>query len=578
MTSRVRDTDKPIPVRSVRALEAYAPPVHLAPVDLVLSGNEGAQPPRSLLHWMSEQPVSVLRTYPKQATLERDLAQRLGVRPEQVMVTAGGDEAIDRLCRAFLEPGRRVVMPQPTFVMLPHYATLAGAEIDTISWPGGPYPVDTVLGAVTADTAMITVVTPNNPTGATATVDDLARLAEAAPHAVLLVDLAYVEYADDDLTSAALQFENAVVVRTISKAWGLAGLRVGYAVGAPRVLAAMRAAGGPFSIAGLSLALAAHALADGGEDKAAHIAAVRREREELQRLLQDLGQTALPSQGNFVLARCTDEVWLRDGLAGLGIAVRIFPGEEELAGAARITCPGNAEHFARLRAALRSVLAPQAILFDMDGVLADVSGSYRVAIVETAASFGVTVTADDIQSAKAEGNANNDWELSRRLIERGGGSASLEEVTARFEELYQGSAGAPGLWKNETLLPSRELLERWAARLPLAIVTGRPRHDCDRLLQEHAIGDLFQVAVCLEDAPLKPDPAPVRLALERLGVASAWMLGDTPDDVASARSAGVVPIGVVAPGEDRERAAETLLRAGASRVVAELSELDKVMP
>ena len=84
--------------------------------------------------------------------------------------------------------------------------------------------------------------------------------------------------------------------------------------------------------------------------------------------------------------------------------------------------------------------------------------------------------------------------------------------------------------------------------------------------------------MCLEDGPLKPDPAPVRLALERLGVEHAWLFGDTPDDVRAGRAAGVVPVGVVAPGEDRAAATETLLRAGAARVVENLQEIEEVMP
>ena len=169
--------------------------------------------------------------------------------------------AIDRLCRAYLAPGRRIVMPQPTFVMLPYYAALAGAEIDAVPWREGPYPLEAVLDAVTEQTAVIVVVSPNNPNGAVATAADLRALAEAAPHAVLLVDLAYAEYADEDLTAAALSHPSAVVVRTISKAWGLAGLRVGYAVGSPELIAILRVAGGPFSVSGLSLAVAERALA-----------------------------------------------------------------------------------------------------------------------------------------------------------------------------------------------------------------------------------------------------------------------------------------------------------------------------
>ena len=544
----------------------------------MLSGNEGDWPPAALLQWVAERDVSLLRSYPSAGELERALAERLSVSPGQVAVTAGGDEAIDRLCRAYLAPGRRIVMPQPTFVMLPHYAGLAGAEIDTVPWREGPYPLAAVLDAVTEQTAMIAVVSPNNPNGAVATAADLRALAEAAPHAVLLVDLAYAEYADEDLTAAALSHPSAVVVRTISKAWGLAGLRIGYAVGSPELIAILRVAGGPFSVSGLSLAVAERALASGHDAKERHVARVREERYQLEQLVRELGLHAPTGQGNFVQVRTEDPTWLRDGLAGLGIAVRIFPGEPGLEDCARITCPGNEESFDRLCRALRAVLRPQALLFDLDGVLADVSGSYRRAIEATAASYGVQVTVDDIARIKAAGDANNDWVVTHRLIAAGGVNVEQSQVTERFERLYQGTDDEPGLYRHESLLLSRDLLQRWASRWPLGIVTGRPRRDAERWLADQSLAELFGTVVCMEDGPVKPDPAPVQTALQRMGVASAWMFGDTPDDVRAARGAGVVPIGTPAPGEDPDRATDTLLRAGAARVVTELSEIEEILP
>jgi histidinol-phosphate aminotransferase len=564
-------------VDALAAVAPYLPPRHPAPVDLLLAGNEGARPSAELLQWLAARGPEVLRRYPSAAELEATLAARLGVAPARVLVTAGGDEAIDRVCRGFLAPGRRAVVPQPTFVMLPHYAALAGAEIVSVPWPRGPYPLAAVLAAATAPAALIAVVTPNNPTGATATASDLGRLSAAAPHALLLVDLAYAEYADEDLTAAALALPNAIVIRTVSKAWGLAGLRVGYAVGPEPLIAVLRAAGGPFSVSAPSLALAQHALRAREADKDAHVAAVRGEREALRASLVQLGVDALPSQGNFVLARTPRARWLRDGLAGLGIAVRVFP-EPDLADAVRITCPGDAADLARLRSSLAAVLRPQALLFDLDGVLADVSRSYRAAIAETAAAFGVRVTGEDIARAKAAGNANNDWQLTHRLIAAGGGSATLADVTARFEEMYQGTAQQPGLRRHETVVPTRALLERLAAALPLGIVTGRPRRDAERWLAESGLAPLFGAVACLEDGPLKPDPAPVRMALERLGVASAWLVGDTPDDVRAARAAGVVPLGIPAPGEDHARAAPILFAAGAARVLRRLEEIAEVLP
>ncbi|MBW2730952.1 MAG: TIGR01548 family HAD-type hydrolase [Deltaproteobacteria bacterium] len=219
---------------------------------------------------------------------------------------------------------------------------------------------------------------------------------------------------------------------------------------------------------------------------------------------------------------------------------------------------------------------PEALLFDMDGVLADVSRSYRQAVQATAKSYGVTVDGAMVDMAKRAGNANDDWQLTQRLIaEHGGLQHPLDEVTARFEALYQGSGDQPGLRQEETLIPSRSLLSELAARLPLAIVTGRPRADAERFLEEQQLQETFRVVICREDGPLKPDPTVVRLACEKLGVSQAWMIGDTPDDVRAAREADVVPMGILAPGDT---SADALWAAGASRVLTNLDELKELLP
>lgn len=351
-------SDGPRPVPSLEQLAAYMPPKHPAPIDLNLAGNEGAHPPASLLTALA---TDDLRRYPSAAALERELADRLGVGPGQVFVAAGGDEAIDRVCRAFLAPDRAIVLPAPTFVMLPHYSALAGARVIEVPWPGGGYPVDAVLDAIGPETAVVTVVSPNNPTGAVASADVLRRLSAAAPHAVLLVDLAYVEFADPehDLTEVALSLPNAIAIRTLSKAWGLAGLRVGYAVGPAHLLEWLRRAGGPYSVAAPSLALAGRALDEGRAAECDYVARARVERDRLAAAARAVGADALPSQANFVLLRGLNAIWLRDALAGLGIGVRVFPEVPALDGCARVACPGDGAALERVERALRAALAPR---------------------------------------------------------------------------------------------------------------------------------------------------------------------------------------------------------------------------
>jgi phosphoglycolate phosphatase-like HAD superfamily hydrolase len=156
--------------------------------------------------------------------------------------------------------------------------------------------------------------------------------------------------------------------------------------------------------------------------------------------------------------------------------------------------------------------------------------------------------------------------------------ADLESVTGRFQALYLGTAGAPGLRERERLIAPRALIERLSVRLPLAVVTGRPRDEARWFLEREELADLFTAVVCMEDAARKPDPAPVRLALARLGVQRAWMIGNTPDDVRAAAGADVVPLGIVAPGDEVAATAAALADAGAARVLDQLVDLEELLP
>jgi histidinol-phosphate aminotransferase len=571
------------PLRPVlQGVAPYAPPAPRGTIDLHLDANEGPAMRADLAALFASLPPDTLRRYSTPATLERLLAGVLGVDPANLIVTAGGDDAIDRVCRICLEPGRELILPSPSFEMIARSARFAGAEVLAPVW-SGPFPTQAILDVVSERTALIAIVTPNNPTGAVATRDDLRRISQGAPGAVLLVDLAYTEFADDDLTEFALSLPNTVIIRTLSKAYSLAGLRVGYALAGAEsrhLIDAMRTVGLPYPVSALSLAAAEQRFSRREQFLPGTVDRIRAERDILGTHLAALGVRPLPSQANFILAEFPSDAaatWAWNGLGSLGIAVRRFTARS-LTRHLRITCPGSEGDFTRLCSALRTTIKPEALLFDMDGVLADVSRSYRRAIILTAQSFGITLTPADIAAAKARGNANNDWRLTQELLAERGLTVPLPEVTARFEAIYHGAADTPGLHTAETLIPPRELLERLARRLPLAIVTGRPRRDCERFLAQFDLSPLFSAVVCMEDAALKPDPAPVNLALSRLGLRAAWLIGDTPDDVRAARAAGVLPIGIAPPGEDPAASAVTLTSAGAAAILTAAQDLEGLLP
>lgn len=315
---------------------------------LLLDANEGPAGPDAWLEGLRAIDADTLRRYPNAGALESAIAGKLGIAAGRVVVTAGGDDAIDRICRVALEPGRSIVVHTPTFEMITRGARLAGSDIRGVPWTGEPFPIGEFEAAISPGTGLVAIVSPNNPTGGVVLIEDIERACRAARTvgALVLVDLAYVEYADEDPMPRLFGFDNVVMVRTFSKAFGLAGLRVGYAVAGERVAQWLRTVGGPYPVSAPGLAVAGLAVGAGAD--AAYVGRVRRKRDELISWLRSRGVEALDSRANFVLAHVD-----ADRLAEQSVVVRAFGGD--MAGWSRITLPGEDGAFARLMAALGEV-------------------------------------------------------------------------------------------------------------------------------------------------------------------------------------------------------------------------------
>lgn len=567
------------PVPGVGKVAMYCAPKPRCPVELMLNLNEGPLPPHGFLKRVcGEMAPGNVNRYVGTEALEQDIAARAGVSADRVIVTSGGDDAIERVMRAVLAPGREAVVPVPTYEMVNIYAGLIGCSVIRPAWRSGAFPVKKILSSVSGKTSLIVAISPSNPTGLTISAAELKRLSAGAPGALIMVDLAYVDFADKDLTKTVLGLPNAVAVRTLSKAYGLAGLRVGYAIGPERVISWLRKIGMPYPVSSASLALAADRLKDKNGEVKRYIARIREERKELRALLRGHGVKSAPSQGNFILAEFKDARRVWEALAGLGVCVRIFPEHKELESCLRVSLPGDEAGFKRLCRAFEIVLAPQALLFDIDNTLVDTSRSYIKAIVRTARSFGAEISDDDVAAAKAKGGSNNDWKLTRSLLRARGIKAGLKAVTDRFEQLYQGTPNAPGFKEAERLIIDTKILKTLARRYKLGLVTGRPRKDTEAFLKRFGLRGLFGGVVTMDDAREKPDPEPVLLCMKRLGCSKAWFFGDSPDDMQAARRAGVLPVGVHAPSKLRKDTELALYGAGASRILTDINELEEILP
>lgn len=274
------------------------------------------------------------------------LSEKLGVNPNQLIFGNGSDENIQIISRALLRPGYNTVMSTGTFSQYKHNAVIEGAEVREVPAVNGEHDLEAMLQAIDTNTNVVWVCNPNNPTGTYIGKDALLSFLNRVPKETLVVlDEAYFEYvvAEDYLDSIGLvdQFENLIVLRTFSKAYGLASLRIGYGISNENVIRALEPARGPFNTGTLAQKAAIAAL----EDQEYVEMCKRKNRDGLEQFYQFCNEhdlSYLPSQTNFILVDFKvdgDEVFqflqkrgyiVRSG-KGLGFptSVRITVGSEE---------------------------------------------------------------------------------------------------------------------------------------------------------------------------------------------------------------------------------------------------------
>jgi len=341
---------------AVRNLPTYHPPLG-GRKGLRLDFNEntvGCSP--RVLARLREITAEEIACYPERGPIEAVVADHLGIKPNELLLTNGVDEAIHLLCETFLQPGDEALIVVPTFAMYEISAAATGARV--IAVPAGTdfrFPKSELLSQITPRTRLIAVANPNNPTGAVADPASLLEIASIAPQAAILVDEAYFEFYGKTLLPGWRDFPNLFVARTFSKAYGLAGLRVGVLAGNAEHIAMVNKVSSPYNVNGVALACLPTALAD-QEYVGRYVGQVRKGRDELQ---QELGQQGIrywPSQANFVLASFGSlKTALIESMRARGILVRDRSRDYGCEGCVRITL-GTAEQTARLLRALRETL------------------------------------------------------------------------------------------------------------------------------------------------------------------------------------------------------------------------------
>jgi len=514
--------------------------------------------------------------YPVRQSLEQEIAALYDLEESQVLCTNGGDEAIMILMRIIKEC-RQLILPLPAFSQYTWGVKSWQLDARLIA-PKSDLSIDLAmtLNAIGQTSQSVTIITrPNNPTGELIALEDLLSILETAQsnNGWVFLDEAYIEFSDSyfdqpaQLKSLLNQFENLVVLRTLSKAFGLAGIRLGYLLGSSRLVQEFELRCMPFNVPQPSLTIASQALAQSNRSEVKNYCqTIAENRHKLTQWLTKLGIEVLPSQANFILLRLANNQAraVQSFLAKNNILVRAF-GESELGDCLRITIPYQLND---IYPCLKQALAPELICLDMDGVLIDTSASYEATILKTVETLsGSRVKQDDIERLKNSGGFNNDWLVSQQLLSDNGVKLPLDRVIEVFQSIYLGDNG-DGLVSNETPMIADSLIARCKAirSCQFAVVTGRPRQEA--IAGTRLIGLEALEIISLDDVEQPKPSAEGIKKLQNKFSKFSWMCGDNPDDMLAANKSNSLAIGI------GRQNAETLYQAGADIVLDNINELE----
>ncbi len=286
----------------VQRLAPYVAPEEGRAGKLRLDFNEntmGCSPAalRALRRMSSDQ----LAIYPEYEAASRRLARRFAVRPSEMLFTNGVDDALRLLMDTFVEPGNTVLLPEPTFTMYRFYAEIAGARVVAERYDADMrFPLQPILRALRRSPRLLCLANPNNPTATLLDQAALARILDAAPRTLVLVDEAYYDFSGVTVLPWIRRRHNLVVSRTFSKALGLAGLRLGTLFARADLAGAMRRVCTPFPVNSAALVAAEAAMGD-RRFLQRYVQQVKESRWHLAQGLERLGARVFPSAANFLL-------------------------------------------------------------------------------------------------------------------------------------------------------------------------------------------------------------------------------------------------------------------------------------
>ena len=566
------------PKKSIIEAIGYEPPLYLDEYLMKLDLNENILGPSpKVIEAIKNVTEQDIKFYPALGNLVEKIAKLNNVDKSMILPTNGADEAISHVFNTFITANDTVLTIKPAFSMPKIYAAAVGCNYKEISYKKKwIFPIDEFISNIDDKVKLIILTTPNSPTGESLSREVLLKILDSSKNSIVLIDETYSSYTQEQFHDLVNDYDNVLICRSFSKDYALAGLRLGYIISNKQNIDYIRRIYSPYSVNNIAAKAAVAAI-----DDKEYFEYVKNQILESRKLLsdglKDMAKKVYSGEGNFLCVDFGEKAeFIYKKLLNAGIKVKYYKNDPDLDGCFRISIPSVEQS----KIFLDVLKSRDLIIFDIDGVLVDVQNSYRIAIKKTYEFFAQRdLVFEKIQEAKNSGGLNNDWDLVEYLLKKDGFTPSKIEIINKFQEFYFGN-GNNGLILNEELLIEPKEIEKLAKDFDLAIFTGRPRKEAEFVLKRWNLENLFSVIVTMDDIKEgfhKPHPFGINHIKEIINPLNTYYLGDTPDDMISAREAGVKGIGILPPQDKSENLRQRLLTEGAIKILEKTQDITKVV-
>lgn len=565
------------PKKSLENINAYEVPLFEKDWGLKIDSNENLfGPSPKVIEAIRNINPADIQFYPFYGEISQKIAEYTGFEIDNIKVTNGADEAISSIFQTYLDIDDIVLTVKPTFAMPAVYSKIVGAKLIEVPYSKKwEFPIVEFLNELkNPNIKIVHLTTPNNPTGESISEENILKIIEKSNDKVVLIDETYGNYCNSSYRELAKKFDNVFIVKSFSKDFALAGLRLGYIISNSENIKHLKTVVSPFSVNCIAVKAGIAALED-----FSYFEKIKLEIEKSKNILKEgfekLGAIVYESSANFLCVEFADKFeFVHKVLVENDILVKKFVAPE-LNGILRVTAPRPESAISVIEA----LKEKDTLVFDMDGVLIDAGKSYRLAIKQTFEYFSKKeLSFDRIQEVKNQGGLNNDWDLTEYLLKSENIIVSKAQIVDKFQEFYWDNG--QGLINNEDLLIDKSLIQNLSKDYNLAIFTGRPKQEAFYALEKNEILDYFYPIITMDDLPndkQKPDSLGIDIIKSKIISNQLFYFGDTIDDMICANSSDIKPVGVLPPQDKSLSLTDSLIQNGAIIVLNNVNEIKKAL-